>query len=203
MDHASRGADVYYSLPTPLLRLFFSLPFFLSDPELFCWLEDNMEKLLAREPAALGHAIKRSCENKAEIVALDEREGEAGIRATLNLGHTFGHAVETGLGYGKWLHGEAVSLGMVMAVDMSVRLGWVDREVYSRTVGLLQRAGLPVALPEESGMDLEKFEATMSLDKKVSDGVLRLILLKGALGQCVFTSAYDVEVLRETIRAYC
>jgi len=174
-----------------------------SDPELFIWLEANMEKLVAREPAALAHAIKKSCENKAAIVALDEREGDVGIRATLNLGHTFGHAVETGFGYGKWLHGEAVSVGMVMAVDMSVRLGWVEKSVYDRTFKLLERANLPVALPEGSGMTLEKFEETMSIDKKVSDGVLRLILLKGALGQCVFTKDYDAKVLKETIQAYC
>jgi 3-dehydroquinate synthase len=136
-------------------------------------------------------------------VALDEREGDAGIRATLNLGHTFGHAVETGLGYGAWLHGEAVSLGMVMAADMSVRLGWVEPAIYERTVALLERARLPVALPKGSGMTYEKFAETMSIDKKVSDGVLRLILLKGPLGKCVFTSDYDPAKLRETIETYC
>ncbi len=140
---------------------------------------------------------------QAAIVALDEREGEAGIRATLNLGHTFGHAVETGMGYGAWLHGEAVSLGMVMAADMSARLGWIEADVLDRTVALLQRAHLPVALPEGSGMTYAKFAETMSIDKKVSDGVLRLILLKGELGKCVFTAEYDPEKLRETIEAYC
>ena len=136
-------------------------------------------------------------------MALDEREGEAGIRATLNLGHTFGHAVETGLGYGAWLHGEAVSLGMVMAADMSVRLGWIDKGVYDRTVALLRRAKLPVALPKGSGMTYDKFAETMSIDKKVSDGVLHLILLKGALGTCVFTAEYDPAKLRETIDVFC
>lgn len=140
---------------------------------------------------------------QAEIVSLDEKEGDIGIRATLNLGHTFGHAVETGLGYGAWLHGEAVSVGMVMAAHMSAELGWIDRSIYDRTVRLLERAKLPTKLPADSGMTLEKFEATMSVDKKVADGVLRLILLKGELGKCVFTSDYDVEKLKKTIQAFC
>lgn len=140
---------------------------------------------------------------QAEIVSLDEKEGDAGIRATLNLGHTFGHAVETGLGYGRWLHGEAVSVGMVMAAHMSVELGWIDRSIYDRTVRLLERAKLPTRLPDDSGMTLEKFEAAMSIDKKVADGVLRLILLKGELGNCVFTSDYDPQKLKDTIRAFC
>jgi 3-dehydroquinate synthase len=211
----------------------------IRDPDLFVWLEENMEKLVGRDPAALAFAIKRSCENKvgpplicphvtspqsspvvegrveadclcvfvcvrqAAIVALDEREGEAGIRATLNLGHTFGHAVETGLGYGTWLHGEAVAVGMVMAVDLSARLGWVEPELKGRVVRLLQRAKLPTALPKGSGMTLRRFQETMSIDKKVADGVLRLILLKGELGKCLFTADYDPRLLNETIEAFC
>ena len=111
-------------------------------------------------------AMQRSCENKAEVVAQDEREG--GVRATLNLGHTFGHAVETGLGYGEWLHGEAVSVGTVMAVDMSKRLGWIDDELADRATALLKRANLPVALPEGCPLTVDDFRNTMAIDKKVT-----------------------------------
>lgn len=102
----------------------------IRDADLFAWLEDNMDALLARDPQATTYAIERSCVNKAEVVAQDEREG--GVRATLNLGHTFGHAIETATGYGSWLHGEAVAAGMAMAADMSVRLGWVDGSIRDR-----------------------------------------------------------------------
>ena len=125
-----------------------------------------MGKLMARDPASMITMIKRSCENKAEVVAQDEREG--GVRATLNLGHTFGHAVETGLGYGEWLHGEAVSVGTVMAVDMSKRLGWIDDELADRAVALLKRANLPVALPEDCPLTVDDFRNTMAIDKKVT-----------------------------------
>jgi 3-dehydroquinate synthase len=140
---------------------------------------------------------------QAEIVAMDEKEGESGLRATLNLGHTFGHAVETGMGYGSWLHGEAVSLGMAMAADLSVRLGWIDSSIRDRTVALLQRAKLPVSLPADSKMTPEKFESIMSVDKKVSNGVLKLILLKGELGRCVFTADYESGKLLDTIQHFC
>jgi len=131
-------------------------------------------------------------------VALDEREG--GVRATLNLGHTFGHAIETGIGYGEWLHGEAVSVGMVMAADMSERLGWTDRSIYDRTLALLKKFNCPVDVPEE--MTLDTFESLMAIDKKAANGKLRLILLKGELGKCVFTADFDKQVLQETIKAY-
>ncbi|EFJ08426.1 hypothetical protein SELMODRAFT_131934 [Selaginella moellendorffii] len=171
----------------------------IRDAKFFEWQEENMDKLLARDPDALAYAIKRSCENKAEVVSLDEKE--AGLRATLNLGHTFGHAIETGIGYGGWLHGEAVAAGTVMAADLSFRLGWIDASLQSRILNLLERAKVPVAPP--STMTVEKFQNIMAVDKKVVDGDLRLILLKGELGNCVFTSAYDTKALEETLHSFC
>ncbi|KAJ6836828.1 putative 3-dehydroquinate synthase, chloroplastic [Iris pallida] len=171
----------------------------IRDPEFFRWQEKNMQSLLARDPSALAHAIKRSCENKAEVVSLDEKE--SGLRATLNLGHTFGHAIENGIGYGQWLHGEAVAAGTVMAVDMSHRLGWIDDTIQERVLAILQQAKLPIAPPEI--MTVEKFKDVMAVDKKVADGLLRLILLKGPLGSCVFTGDYDRNALDETLRAFC
>ncbi|KAL6655154.1 hypothetical protein ACP70R_005980 [Stipagrostis hirtigluma subsp. patula] len=171
----------------------------IRDAPFFEWQEKNMSALLAREPSALAYAIKRSCENKAEVVAQDEKE--SGLRATLNLGHTFGHAIETGTGYGAWLHGEAVAAGTVMAADMSHRLGWIDESIKKRTVDILQQAKLPIAPPE--AMTVEKFKNIMAVDKKVADGLLRLILLKGPLGSCVFTGDYDRKALDETLHAFC
>lgn len=166
----------------------------IRDAEFFEWQEKNMPSLMARDPAALAYAIKRSCENKAEVVSLDEKE--SGLRATLNLGHTFGHAIETGFGYGQWLHGEAVAVGTVMAVDMSYRLGWIDDTIVSRVLAILKQAKLPTAPPES--MTVEMFKSIMAVDKKVADGLLRLILLKGPLGNCVFTGDYDRKALDET-----
>lgn len=137
--------------------------------------------------------------NKAAVVAADEREG--GLRAILNLGHTFGHAMETGQGYGVWLHGEAVSAGMVMAAWMSAKLGWIDESLSARTRALLERAKLPVEVPKE--MDEQTFRDLMAVDKKVANGKLRLILLKGALGNCVFTGEFDKQVLDETLTHFC
>ncbi|KAL6528666.1 hypothetical protein OROMI_029311 [Orobanche minor] len=188
------------------------------DAAFFEWQEKNMHALMARDPSAFAYAIKRSCENKAEVVSLDEKE--SGLRATLNLGHTFGHAVETGLGYGQWLHGEAVAAGTrlsvekiqpqgsvcsntrrVMAVDMSHRLGWIDDSLVKRVYMILQQAKLPTAPPETMTMDM--FKSVMAVDKKVADGLLRLILLKGPLGDCVFTGDYDKRALDDTLRAFC
>ncbi|XP_040962376.1 3-dehydroquinate synthase, chloroplastic isoform X2 [Gossypium hirsutum] len=169
----------------------------IRDAEFFEWQEKNMEKLIARNPNALAYAIKRSCENKAEVVSLDEKE--SGLRATLNLGHTFGHAIETGFGYGQCLHGEAVAAGTVMAVDMSYRLGWIDSSIVKRVDDILPRAKLPTASPET--MTVEMFKSVMALDKKVADGLLRLILLKGPLGNCVFTGQEDYNRLRPL--SYC
>ncbi|KAF7809634.1 3-dehydroquinate synthase [Senna tora] len=171
----------------------------IRDADFFEWQEKNMQALMARDPNALAYAIKRSCENKAEVVSLDEKE--SGLRATLNLGHTFGHAIETAVGYGQWLHGEAVAAGTVMAVDMSYRLGWIDDSVVKRVHAILKQANLPTAPPETMTVDV--FKSIMAVDKKVADGLLRLILLKGPLGNCVFTGDYDRKALDDTLRSFC
>ncbi|KAE9612935.1 putative 3-dehydroquinate synthase [Lupinus albus] len=171
----------------------------IRDADFFEWQEKNIHALMARDPNALAYAIKRSCENKAEVVSLDEKE--SGLRATLNLGHTFGHAIETGVGYGQWLHGEAVAAGTVMAVDMSYRLGWIDDSIVKRVGEILKQAKLPTTPPETVTMDM--FKSVMAVDKKVADGLLRLILLKGPLGNCVFTGDYDRKALDDTLGAFC
>ena len=170
----------------------------IRDDEFFEWQEANVEKLMAREAATLIHAIEKSCINKAEVVALDEREG--GVRATLNLGHTFGHAIETGLGYGEWLHGEAVSVGIIMAAFMSERLGWIDQSIFNRTKTLLEKCRLPVQVP--SLMTKQLFMNLMAVDKKSDNGQVRLILLRGELGGCVFTGEFDRLKLEETLDNY-
>ena len=162
----------------------------IHDAAFFAWLEEHMDALLRRDHASLVYAIRRSCEIKAEIVAQDETEG--GIRAILNLGHTFGHAIETASGYGAWLHGEAVAAGMVMAVDLSARLGWVEHDALARTRELLDRAGLPLTPPK--GMTAQKFLDLMAVDKKNVDKKLRLVLLK-SLGHASVTEQFDHEVL--------
>jgi 3-dehydroquinate synthase len=172
----------------------------IRDAAFFLWLEMNMDKLLQRDPVATRYAIKRSCENKSEVVKADERE--AGVRATLNLGHTFGHAIESGSGYGFWLHGEGVSIGTAMAAKMSEKMGWIDGELTQRIYDIFEAADLPVRLPEGSPMKVETFEKYMSLDKKVSNGQLRLILLKGTLGNCVFTGDFDTTALQQTIEEF-
>jgi len=156
-----------------------------------------MANMLARDPSTMRYAITRSCENKAIVVKADEKE--AGIRATLNLGHTFGHAIENYSGYGTWLHGEAVAIGTAMAATMSARMGWIDDELLKRIYKILEFANLPVELPLDSPMTRESFLKLMSVDKKVANGQLRLILLKGDLGNCVFTGDFDHEALLETI----
>ena len=166
----------------------------IRDLPFLAWLETHIDALLAREPAALSMAIERSCRNKAEIVAADERE--SGERALLNLGHTFGHALETGAGYGTWLHGEAVAVGMVMAADLSVRLGWLPSAALQRVRTILQRAGLPLQAPPT--MRSADFLRLMAVDKKVKDGQLRLVLLR-ALGQAQLVSAVDAELLQQTL----
>ncbi|CAI7786931.1 unnamed protein product [Closterium sp. NIES-54] len=229
----------------------------IRDAEFFEWQEENMDRLLARETAALAYAIKRSCENKAAVVAADEKEG--GLRATLNLGHTFGHvrqryashgpvqqqslhfvsfylclpctspcsasplvppfsspslppsppqpppllplAIENGLGYGEWLHGEAVAAGTVMAAHMSHRMGWIDAALRDRITAIIKRARLPTRPP--SAVTKEQFRSLMAVDKKVADGQLRLILLKGSLGDCVFTGDFDKAALEATLDEFC
>jgi 3-dehydroquinate synthase len=160
------------------------------------WLEGNLDALLAREPGALTEAILRSCENKAEVVAGDEFE--TGARATLNLGHTFGHAIETALGYGAWLHGEAVAAGTCLAASMSARLGWLDGGEVARIETLLRRAGLPLRPP--SGMTPSQFMDVMARDKKNVGGHIRLVLLQ-ALGAAVVTRDYPPEALAATLAA--
>ena len=160
----------------------------------FEWLEKNIDRLLARDPDALAHAIRISCEDKAAIVAQDEKE--TGVRATLNLGHTFGHAIETAMGYGQWLHGEAVAAGMVMAAELSCREGLIDRAAYDRVRLLVSKAGLPVAPPQDIGSG--QFLALMSRDKKAERGQIRFILLQN-LGSAVVTSRFDKDNLEAVI----
>jgi len=168
---------------------------FIHDGEFFVWLEENIDNILKRDTAALTHAIRRSCEIKAEIVAADEREH--GIRAHLNFGHTFGHAIENLKGYGNWLHGEAVAAGMSLALDMSVRMGWLESTQQQRGIALIQRAGLPVKPPSDLGADAMK--ALMSRDKKVQDGQIRLILLH-AIGQAATCAEFDPQLLDQTLQ---
>lgn len=169
----------------------------IRDTDLFEWLEENMDSLLKRDALAMRYAVKRSCENKAEVVKADEKE--AGVRATLNLGHTFGHAIESGSGYGTWLHGEAVAIGTAMAASMSARMEWIDQDLLKRTYDLLEKANLPVDLPLDSPMNQATFLKYMAADKKVANGKLRLILLKGELGNCEFTGDFDEGAMVETI----
>jgi len=166
----------------------------IRDPEFFAWLETNLDKLLARDAEALAFAIHRSCRNKAEVVAADERE--TGVRATLNLGHSFGHAIETGLGYGNWLHGEAIAAGMVMAADLSRRLGWLTAAETTRIEKLIKCARLPVRAP--GTLSTARFLELMAVDKKVLDGRLRLVLLK-RLGEAVVTDDYPRAELEATL----
>jgi len=172
----------------------------IRDAPLFEWLEVNMDKLLARDAEAIAYAVERSCINKAEVVAADERETND-IRATLNLGHTFGHAIENFAGYGVWLHGEAVATGTIMAADLSCRMGWIEEDLYKRIVAIMEKSKLPTKVPE--GMTAADFMELMSVDKKVAAGKLRLILLKGPLGGCVVTGDFDPEKLQETLLHFC
>ncbi|MDX1694878.1 MAG: 3-dehydroquinate synthase [Ketobacteraceae bacterium] len=167
------------------------------DQAFFVWLEEHVEALMAREREALVYAIRRSCEIKAEIVAQDEKEG--GIRAILNLGHTFGHAIETASGYGNWLHGEAVAAGMAMAVDFSRRMGWVENSVLQRTQVILRKAKLPTEPPK--AMTPQQFLDLMAVDKKNIDKKLRLVLLK-SLGHAIVTDDFDHEVLAALLKDY-
>lgn len=169
----------------------------IRDPEFLMWLEANIDALRERDPGALTHAIERSCRNKAEIVALDERE--RGVRALLNLGHTFGHAIEAATHYQFWLHGEAVAVGMLMAADLSQRLGRLGRADVARVEALLQRAGLPTRPP--ATMTPAIFEQFMALDKKVVDRRVRLILLNH-LGEAYISEDYSPKALDHTLAAF-
>jgi len=169
----------------------------IRDLPFFEWLETNMYKLLARNSEALQYAIARSCRNKAEVVGNDERE--SGERALLNLGHTFGHAIENGMGYGVWLHGEAVAAGTLMAADLSQRLGWLSAQDVARIRRLFEQAGLPVIAPR---LGSAKYLELMGLDKKVVQGRIRFVLLK-ALGTAVITDEVPQPLLDETLEACC
>ena len=147
------------------------------DAEFFVWLEQNIDGLVKLDTDLLAHAVQLSCEIKARVVEQDEREN--GLRAILNLGHTFGHAIETVMGYGNWLHGEAVAAGMMMAIDLSIREGLVTEDLRTRSAELLQRAGLPISPPAD--ISIEQYLDVMAIDKKNIDGNIRLVLLR-ALG---------------------
>ena len=170
----------------------------IRDPEFFQWLLDNQAALAARDTAPVAEAILRSCRNKAEVVAADETE--QGNRALLNLGHTFGHAMETFTGYRDWLHGEAVSAGMVMAARMSLELGWLKQADLDRVSDSLAAWKLPVTAPE--GMARADFSELMALDKKVQNGRLRLVLLN-QIGDALVTGEYDPNALTRTLEAFC
>jgi 3-dehydroquinate synthase len=168
----------------------------IADPELLDWLEQNIDGLRRREPALLKHAIRRSCEIKARVVGADEQE--AGLRAILNFGHTFGHAIEAGLGFGVWLHGEAVAAGMVMAAELSERLGLADPGLCRRLERLIGRAGLPVRGP---ALGAGEYLRHMRVDKKAEAGDIRFVLIEG-LGRAVLRPAPDALVA-ECIEAHC
>lgn len=169
----------------------------IRDIDFYHWLQSNLDGLMARDPDVLAEAILRSCQNKAEVVAADETE--QGNRALLNLGHTFGHAIETATGYTELLHGEAVAVGMVMAAEMSADLGWLARKDVDAIRTLIGRAGLPVAPPPS--VSASRCRELMSLDKKVHDGALRLVLMRG-IGESIVTADYPSEAL-DTLLARC
>jgi len=168
----------------------------IADMAFLDWIEANLPALLAREPAALAHAVRRSCEIKAHVVGQDERE--SGLRAILNFGHTFGHAIEAGMGYGAWLHGEAVGCGMVMAAHLSRRLGLVDEAFVQRLARLIQAAGLPVRGP---ALGADRYIELMGHDKKAEGGEIRFVVIDGP-GRAAMRPAPDALV-REVLAACC
>ncbi len=168
----------------------------VADAAFLAWLESNLEQLLALDPPAVEYAVRRCCEMKAAIVAADEREH--GARALLNLGHTFGHAIEAAAGYGEWLHGEAVGVGMLLAADLSHRLGWIGSAEVERIRELLKRAGLPVTAP---GIGAGRALELMAMDKKVLAGRIRLVLL-ARIGEGVVSGDYAAEALQQTLLAH-
>jgi 3-dehydroquinate synthase len=168
----------------------------IADTAFLDWIEENIESLTGRDTAALGHAVKRCCEIKADVVGQDERE--SGLRAVLNFGHTFGHAIEAGLGYGEWLHGEAVGCGMVMAMHLSQRLGYVDVAWVERVTALLQRAGLPTVGP---ALGPDRYLELMRVDKKAEAGEIRFVLIERP-GVAIVRGAPD-GLVREVIADCC
>lgn len=169
----------------------------IRDPAFLVWLETNLERLLARDKESLIYAVHRSCANKAEVVAADERE--SGERALLNLGHTFGHAIETGMGYGAWLHGEAVAAGTMIASELSRLLGWLTADDVERVRRIFSRAGLPVVAPR---LGVARYLELMRHDKKVQDGRLRLVLLR-SVGQAVLSDVAREDQIGEAIELMC
>lgn len=165
----------------------------IRDQVFFDWCEKNIDALMQLNEAELTEAIFRSCQNKAEVVARDEHE--QGERALLNLGHTFGHAIENAMGYGVWLHGEAVAAGTIMAADLSQRMGWLNSQEVDRITNIMIAAKLPTKAPD---LGVEKYLQLMQLDKKVADGKIRLILQQG-IGKSVITSDYDLDKLKATL----
>lgn len=165
----------------------------IRDADFFEWLEQNIESLMQLDEQVVSYAIYRSCQNKAEVVSRDEHE--TGERALLNLGHTFGHAIENAMGYGVWLHGEAVAAGTMMAADLSQRMNWLTQADIVRMQALFEAANLPVVPPK---LGAEKYLDLMGLDKKVENGKIRLILQQ-AIGKSVITSDYDAELLKKTL----
>jgi 3-dehydroquinate synthase len=169
----------------------------IRDADFFVWLERNIDALRGRDKQALAYAIEHSCRNKAEIVAEDETE--SGLRATLNLGHTFGHAIETGTGYGAYLHGEAVAIGICQAADLSMRKGWLSLQDVERIIALIRRTGLPVNPP--AALATERFLELMAVDKKNLDGRIRLILLE-KIGKATLPIYVDRALLELTLNTY-
>ncbi|USE35318.1 3-dehydroquinate synthase [Endozoicomonas sp. SCSIO W0465] len=169
----------------------------ICDKPFYQWLQENIGRLRDRDPEVLSYAIHQSCQDKARVVEADETE--SGIRAILNLGHTFGHAIETHMGYGSWLHGEAVSAGMVMAADLSCREGNISREDVDGLVALLESVSLPVMPP--AGISPERFLELMAVDKKVLDGQLRLVLLD-AIGNAVVTDRFSHKNLMDSLQQF-
>jgi len=167
----------------------------IRDASFFDWLENEINNLMNRKPEQLMHAISVSCENKASVVSEDEFESSKGIRATLNLGHTFGHAIENFMGYGNWLHGEAVACGMVMASYMSMQHGWLSHNDFARIKSLIKSANLPINPPD---LEQDQFLDLMQSDKKTLQGQINLILQK-SLGQAFITNQYSQSILLETI----
>jgi 3-dehydroquinate synthase len=177
----------------------------IADMAFMDWIEANLPALLARDPAALAHAVRRSCEIKAHVVGQDERE--TSLRAILNFGHTFGHAIENGMGYGKWLHGEAVGCGMVMATRLSQQMGLVDAAFVQRLTGLIERAGLPVVGPQlpaagiEGQSNADRYLALMRVDKKAQAGSIQFVVID-APGSAALRTAPD-DMVRQVIDASC
>ena len=168
----------------------------IRDAAFFVWLEKTMPSLINKDPSSLIEAVIRSCENKADVVAQDEFESSKGIRATLNLGHTFGHAIEHAMGYGNWLHGEAVAAGMVMAAFLSQELGWLNPDEFDRTKQLIANANLPINPPD---IPVDQFMGLMQSDKKSQRGRIHLILQK-TIGEAILTSDYPEAALHKTLQ---